>query len=165
MTEHSAGEDAGTPEGGSPSDRRDVPDDATVVYDLDDDCTMDDVAEGARYLVTVNGVVDYGVFVDVSDTVSGLVHESGLDGEYEEGDELVVRLTEIRENGDIAFEEVDPAENRVVRVEHEPEITAVEELRRGEAVTVEGELTQIKQTGGPTIFHVGDDTGIVAAAA
>jgi RecJ-like exonuclease len=165
MTDNSAGEDAGTTEGGSPSERRDVPDDATLVYDLDDDCTIDDVAEGKRYLVTVNGVVDYGVFVDVSDTVSGLVHESSLQGDYEKGDELVVRLTEIRENGDIAFEEVDPAENAVVPVEHEPEITPVGDLRRGESVTVEGELTQIKQTGGPTIFHVGDGTGIVAAAA
>ncbi|MBP1987316.1 DHH family phosphoesterase [Halolamina salifodinae] len=165
MSDNSAGEDAGTTEGGSPSDRRDVPDDATLVYDLDDDCTIDDVAEGTRYLVTVNGVVDYGVFVDVSDTVSGLVHESSLQGDYSEGDELVVRLTEIRENGDIAFEEVDPAENQVVSVEHEPEITPVDDLRRGEDATVEGELTQIKQTGGPTIFHVGDETGVVAAAA
>ncbi|KPN31173.1 DHH family protein [Halolamina pelagica] len=165
MTDDSAGEDAGSPEGGSPSARRDVPDDATVVYDLDDDCTIDDVAEGARYLATVNGVVDYGVFVDVTDTVSGLVHESGLDGEYAVGDELVVGLSEIRENGDLAFEEVDPADNRVVHVEHEPDITAIDDLTRGETVTVEGELTQIKQTGGPTIFHVGDETGIVAAAA
>jgi len=165
MTENSAGDDAGTTEGGSPSDRRDVPDDATVVYDLDDECPVDDIAEGARYLVTVNGVVDYGVFVDASENVSGLVHESSLDGDYEVGDEFVVRLTEIRENGDIAFEEVDPAENAVVHVEHEPEITPVDEIQRGEDVTVEGEVTQIKQTGGPTIFHVGDETGIVAAAA
>ncbi|MFW5948354.1 MAG: OB-fold nucleic acid binding domain-containing protein, partial [Halolamina sp.] len=165
MTENPAGEAAGTVEDDSSSTRRDVPDDDAVVYDLDADCTMDDVAEGARYLVTVNGVVDYGVFVDVTDAVSGLVHESSLDGAYDVGDELVVRLTEIRENGDLAFEEVDPAENRVVRIEHEPEITPIDELQRGESVTVEGELTQIKQTGGPTIFHVGDETGIVAAAA
>jgi len=152
-------------EGGSPSARQDVPDEPPVVYDLDPDCTAEEVAQGARYLVTVNGVVDYGVFVDLTDSVSGLVHESGLQGEYEVGDELVVRLEEVRENGDLAFEEIDPANHQVVHVEHEPEITPVDELQRGETVTVEGELSQIKQTGGPTIFHVGDETGIVAAAA
>ncbi|MFB6220482.1 MAG: DHH family phosphoesterase [Halolamina sp.] len=157
--------DNSQPEGGSPSGRQDVPDEPPIVYDLDADCTIDEVAEGTRYLVTVNGVVDYGVFVDVSDSVSGLVHESSLDGDYDVGDEFVVRLTEIRENGDLAFEEVDPAEHQVVHVEHEPEITPIETLHRGEEVTVEGEMTQIKQTAGPTIFHVGDETGIVAAAA
>ena len=152
-------------EGGSPSARQDVPDEPPIVYDLDDDCTIDEVAEGTRYLVTVNGVVDYGVFVDVSDNVSGLVHESSLSGDYDAGDEFVVRLGEIRENGDLAFEEVDPTDHQVVQVDHEPEITPVDSLQRGETVTVEGEMTQIKQTGGPTIFHVGDETGIVAAAA
>ncbi|MEF8800078.1 MAG: OB-fold nucleic acid binding domain-containing protein [Halolamina sp.] len=152
-------------EGGSPSARQDVPDEPPIVYELDPDCTAEEVAEGTRYLVTVNGVVDYGVFVDVSDNVSGLVHESSLDNEYEVGDEFVVRLEEIRENGDLAFEEIDPANHQLVHVEHEPEITAIESLTRGETATVEGEMTQIKQTGGPTIFHVGDETGIVAAAA
>jgi RecJ-like exonuclease len=152
-------------EGGSPSARQDVPDESPVVYHLDPACTIDEVAEGARYLVTVNGVVDYGVFVDVTDSVSGLVHESGLQGAYDVGDEFVVRLEEIRANGDLAFEETDPADHQVVRVEHEPEITPIDELQRGETATVEGEISQIKQTGGPTIFHVGDETGSVAAAA
>jgi len=157
--------DNSTAEGGSPSARQDVPDEPPVVYRLDPDCTIDEIVEGANYLVTVNGVVDYGVFVDVTDSVSGLVHESGLDGEYAVGEELVVRLAEIRENGDLAFEEIDPADHKVVHVEHEPEITPIDELQRGKTVTVEGDLSQIKQTGGPTIFHVGDETGIVATAA
>jgi len=136
-----------------------------TVYDLAPDCTVDDVDVGARYHATVNGVVDYGVFVDVSDEVSGLVHESNLEGDYGVGGRLIVRLSEIRENGDIAFVEATPEEYRTVAVEHEPSTTAVAELSVGGSATVEGEIVQIKQTGGPTVFQVADETGIVGAAA
>ena len=77
-----------------------------TVVSLADECTTDDVEAGEYYLATVNGVVDYGVFVDLSDTVSGLVHESTLSGSFTVGDELVVELIEIRENGDLWFEPV-----------------------------------------------------------
>src|SRR6056297_1617920 len=83
-----------------PSDGSEDP----VVYDLDADCTLSDVAEGNRYHAEVNGVVEYGVFVDISDSVSGLVHESNLSSDHQVGDELVVELTEIRENGDLSFD-------------------------------------------------------------
>ena len=168
MTDASAGA-AGDHEGDSPSDRRDVPDEGDdslpVVYELDADCTATDIEVGARYRATVNGVVDYGVFVDLSDSVSGLVHESTLDNEYAVGNELVVVLEEIRENGDLAFDETAVDEYRTVRVEHDPEITLVADLRPGHDVTVEGEVVQVKQTGGPTIFHVCDESGIVTGAA
>ena len=49
---------------------------ATIVYDLDPQCTLDDIEAGERYRATVNGVVEYGVFVDLSEEVSGLVHVS-----------------------------------------------------------------------------------------
>ncbi len=136
-----------------------------IVYDLAPDCTVDEVEVGARYHAVVNGVVDYGVFVDVSDAVSGLVHESNLDRSYDVDDRLIVRLEEIREDGDLAFATVDPEEYRTVAVDHEPDVTPIADLRTGDSVTVEGEVTQIKQTGGPTVFSVADETGIVAAAA
>ncbi|WP_435147031.1 DHH family phosphoesterase [Halobaculum sp. P14] len=137
-----------------------------IVYDLAPDCTLTDVDVGARYHATVNGVVEYGVFVDLSENVSGLLHESNLNGEeYDVGDDVVVKLEEIKENGDVSFALADVDDYRTLDVEHEPEITAVDDARVGETVTVEGEITQIKQTGGPTIFHVADETGIIGAAA
>ena len=66
------------------------------VYDLAADCTIEDVEEGACYRATVNGVVEYGVFVDLSASVSGLVHESNLDVIYDIGDELTLRLVDVR---------------------------------------------------------------------
>jgi RecJ-like exonuclease len=136
------------------------------VYRLAPGCTFEDVEEGARYHATVNGVVPYGVFVDLSEHVSGLVHDSVLDGDYDVGDELVVELNEIRENGDLSFHEAHPDEVTTVEVSH-GEAVGVADLagKVGGAVHIEGEVVQIKQTGGPTLFQVRDGSGVVPCAA
>ncbi|TKX78198.1 S1 RNA-binding domain-containing protein, partial [Halorubrum sp. SD626R] len=136
-----------------------------VVYDLAPDCTLEDAEVDALYHAEVNGVVDYGVFVDVSDAVSGLVHESNLDDDYAVGDRLVVRLTEVKPNGDVAFDDADLDDYRTETVSHEPSVSRVHGLSPGDEVTVEGEVVQAKQTGGPTIFAVADATGVLSCAA
>jgi len=139
-----------------------------VAKDLASGCTSDDIEEGDNYVATVNGIVEYGVFVDLSENVSGLVHESKLDNTYEVGDELVVELVEIRENGDLGFDEVavDPEAVDRTDVSHgeRVEIGALDD-RTGDAVYVEGDVVQIKQTAGPTVFSLRDGTGIVPCAA
>ncbi|WP_330632458.1 DHH family phosphoesterase [Halocatena halophila] len=137
----------------------------TIVYDLAPGCTIDDVEVGERYHATVNGVVDYGVFVDLSDSLSGLVHESKLDGEYEYGDSLIVQLDEILDNGDLSFSEVQPAEYRTDVVEPGRLVSAGElDGAVGETVHMIGEIIQIRQTTGPTIFQLRDDVGVVPCA-
>lgn len=138
-----------------------------VVFRLAPDCTLSDVAEGELYHATVNGVVEYGVFVDLSESVSGLVHESTLERELEVGDELIVELTEIRENGDLGFEPATVSDPQTVHRDHQYERDTVASLsdQVGKSVDLEGEVVQIKQTGGPTLFRVRDETGIVQCAA
>ncbi|HET7324853.1 MAG TPA: OB-fold nucleic acid binding domain-containing protein [Halococcus sp.] len=141
--------------------------DSSLVYDLAPESTTEDIELGECYDATVNGVVEYGVFVDLSEEVSGLVHESNLNGEYAVGDDITVRLIDIRRNGDLGFETVDTEDYETVSVEHEPDITDADELdgRVGETVTLEGEIVQINQTGGPTVFTLRDGAGIVPCAA
>ena len=138
-----------------------------VVYDLAADCTVDDLEVDGLYHATVDGVVEYGVFVQLADDLSGLVHDSKLPAgaDHSVGDEVVVRLLEIRENGDLAFAAVEPAGRPTEVVVHVPTITDVADLEAGEEATVEGEVVQIKQTSGPTVLRVRDVTGIVACAA
>ena len=136
-----------------------------VVYDLAPDCTTTDIASGEHYHAVVNGVVDYGVFVDISDNVSGLIHESNLDRSYDVGDRLVVTLDVAKDNGDLAFDLPGFDDYRTELRDHEPDITPIDDLETGATVTIEGRLVQIKQTGGPTIFEVADGTGIVSGAA
>lgn len=136
-----------------------------VVYDLAPNCTTTDIASGEHYHAAVNGVVDYGVFVDISDNASGLIHESNLDRSYDVGDRLVVTLDVAKDNGDLAFGLPAFDDYRTELRDHEPDLTAVDGLETSETVTIEGRLVQIKQTGGPTIFEVTDGTGIVSGAA
>ncbi|WP_092567135.1 DHH family phosphoesterase [Halorubrum sp. SD626R] len=168
MSENSAG-DSGTRGDSSPEPdaaaAKGAADDRPTVYDLAPDCTLEDAETDALYHAEVNGVVDYGVFVDVSDALSGLVHESNLDGDYAVGDRLVVRLTEVKENGDVAFDDEAVDDYRTETVAHEPTISRVRGLSPGDEVTVEGEVVQAKQTGGPTIFAVADASGVVSCAA
>jgi RecJ-like exonuclease len=137
-----------------------------VVYRLAPGCTAEDVEEGRHYHATVNGVVAYGVFVDLSDHVSGLVHDSKLSGDYDVGDDLLVELAEVRENGDLAFHEVALDDYTTATVDPGDEV-AVRDLTEhvGSTVRLEGEVVQIKQTGGPTLFQVRDGTGVVPCAA
>ena len=168
MSENSAG-DSGTRGDSSPEPDADAAkgaaDDRPIVYDLAPDCTLEDAEIDALYHAEVNGVVDYGVFVDVSDALSGLVHESNIDGDYAVGDRLIVRLTEVKENGDVAFDDEDLDDYRTETVAHEPTVSRVHGLSPGDEVTVEGEVVQAKQTGGPTIFAVADASGVVSCAA
>jgi archaea-specific RecJ-like exonuclease len=139
----------------------------SVVYDLAADCTADDLERNRPYLAKINGIVDYGVFVDLSDSISGLVHESVLEGTYGVGDELVVELESIRDNGDIAFEPADVEEYTTEAVDHDYPLTGTNRLDAnvGEQIHLEGNVVQVKQTGGPTIFHVSDEYGVVPCAA
>ncbi len=139
------------------------PDGTSIVSDLDPECTLTDLTEGALYLGTVNGVVDYGVFVDVSDSVSGLIHESSLDTAYEVGEEVIVELAEIKEKGDVSFEPVDIDDYDLERQRPDYDRNVVSTLgdSNGENVHLEGSVVQIKQTRGPTVFQVRDETGIV----
>mgnify|MGYP000560230798 CR=1 FL=1 len=143
-----------------------VPDGGPTVYDLDPNCTYEDVSADELYLATVNGVVDYGVFVDLSESVSGLVHSSNLLGSYEVGDEFVVELETERDNGDLAFNEVKLADHVVEQRSRDDGVTVAElDDAVGETVTLEGAVVQIKQTGGPTVFQVRDGTGIAPCTA
>ncbi|ELY66383.1 DHH family phosphoesterase [Natronococcus jeotgali] len=139
----------------------------SVVYDLAPDCTADDLERNRPYLAEINGIVDYGVFVDLSDSVSGLVHESVLEGTYAVGDELVVELETVRDNGDMAFEPVDVDDYTLEAVSRDYSLTGTDRLEAnvGDQIHVEGEIVQVKQTAGPTIFHVADEQGIVPCAA
>ena len=137
-----------------------------TVYDLAPQCTLDDVEEGKRYLATVNGIVDYGAFVDLSDEVSGLVHASNLVGSYDVGDELIVELADVRSDGDVSFAEVQMADYELRSVGPGTRVTAEDvSAFSGDLVHLEGRVVQIKQTGGPTIFQVRTETGVVPCAA
>jgi len=201
---------------------------------------------GRYYRGTVDGFAEFGVFVDVGDTVTGLLHRSELDRrldslDWDAGDFVFVQVQNVRDNGNIdlgwsirqdesefrgtliddpdADEELlkedgededeetedemptvrtdqSPSESRDVQAEPQeatrdrsggeddgsgeesdepanvPEygnlsLVTIDTLddHQGERVRIEGEIASARQTSGPTVFEVRDETGTVDCAA
>ena len=137
---------------------------APRVTELPTDATVEDLEPDTYYRGRVNGIVPYGVFVDLSDAVSGLVHESNLRSDPDVGDDLIVTLETVRENGDVSLVETE------IEIEIEQATQSAQPVAIGTVtpqdgdVTVEGAVVQVKETGGPTILYVTDGTGVISGA-
>ena len=234
-----------------------------VVFEFRGD-SADQLVENRFYRGVVDGYADFGVFVDLSPSVTGLLHRSELDGrleslDWEAGDSVFVQVKNVRDNGNVdltssirqadrefrgtliqdgteellpdedeeeeveegngrerdveattgADEESTPAETdgsgaeaatateeeQEAEPEPEPVETTTEEAREpaeadteetpagaepeeptrrdigelsdrvGEDVRIEGEVVSARQTGGPTVFELRDESGVVDCAA
>ncbi|MFB6128340.1 MAG: OB-fold nucleic acid binding domain-containing protein [Halorhabdus sp.] len=66
----------------------------------------DELTPGRYYRGTVDGFAEFGVFVDIGESVTGLLHESELDSrleslDWQPGDTVYVRVTNVRDNGNV----------------------------------------------------------------
>ncbi len=140
-----------------------------MLYDLEEGCTVDDLEEGEVYRGTVNATVEYGAFVSLNSSLSGLVHESSIAEPMEVGEEVKVRVNEVKENGDVELVPVFMHDFDVETVEVDDSFSTVEvddlDEHVGDRVAVEAEVTKARQTSGPTLFTLSDETGSVEAAA
>lgn len=197
----------------------------------------DQLASGRFYRGTVDGFADFGVFIDIGEQVTGLLHTSELNQrleslDWEPGETVYVQVKNVRENGNIDLgwsirqhesefrgkiiddpegdrlpdeEEAtttadpEPEAGGSATPEPEPEPATVATTTRGGESTVtkepsggggaatetqlqraeiaalsehvgapvriEGEVTDVRQTSGPTIFELHDETGTVECAA
>jgi archaea-specific RecJ-like exonuclease len=142
-------------------------DDDVTVYRLGAGCDLADIEEGNIYQGKVQGFANFGMFVQINDRIKGLVHKTNMKGEHNERDSILVRVRQIRPNGNIDLEEVEIQVYQVQNVERKSTTVRISDLsgKVGKTVAIEGEIAQIKQTSGPTIFTVVDETGTQNAAA
>jgi len=194
-----------------------------------------ELTAGRYYRGTIDGYAEFGIFVDIGDSVTGLLHKSELDRrldsmELEPGDTVYVQVQNIRDNGNVdlgwsirqdrsrfrgaliddpdADEELLAEKNdaeagtSTPTVRHSPndrssttgdddaeaagtagsatadgtennrelseaEGMTVAELSEyvGKRVRVEGEIETARQTSGPTVFQLRDETGTIECAA
>lgn len=158
--------------------------------------------EGRFYEGAVDGLADFGVFVDLGNGVTGLLHRNELDRRLESldwtaGDRVCVQVTDIADDGNVDLGpsirqspdefrdtlEQGPEDGPAPEpVEDRPAPTATtasprggETLDRsqiraidryfGREVLLEGLVDDIRQTGGPTVFELEDESGEVECAA
>ncbi|HPD76083.1 MAG TPA: S1 RNA-binding domain-containing protein [Methanoregulaceae archaeon] len=141
--------------------------DDILVYRLGATCDLSDVTEGSIYQGKVQGFANFGMFVQLNDRIKGLVHKSNMRAEHKEKDTVLVKVRGIRPNGNIDLEEVIIQVYQVQNIERKSTIVRVSDLksRVGKTVAIEGEVAQIKQTSGPTIFTIVDESGTQNVAA
>lgn len=141
--------------------------DDIVVYRMSPSCDLGDVEVGKIYIGRVQGFANFGTFVQLNDRVKGLVHKSNARTVHKERENILVRVNNIRNNGNIDLEEVTHPVYTVVMVEKKSSAVRLSELgsKVGRTVRIEGEIAQIKQTSGPTIFTIVDESGTENAAA
>lgn len=139
----------------------------TIVYRLGANCSLEDVEEGKTYIGKVQGFANFGVFVQLCDRVKGLVHKSNVKQQHKERDPILVSVLQIRSNGNIDLEEVTPTIYHTRTVTRKTPTVMLSDLgtKIGRTVLIEGEVAQIKQTSGPTIFTLVDESGTENAAA
>ncbi len=138
----------------------------TVVYSLGDGCSLADVVVGKTYSGTVQGFAAFGTFVYLNSSTKGLVHKSNMLTSHQEGDTILVRVGNIRDNGNIDLEEVIITSYQVQPVICKKRAIQLGELKGkvGRRVMVECVVAQVKQTSGPTIFTLVDASGSENAA-
>lgn len=146
---------------------KDTGSDDVTVYRLGSGCDLADIEEGKVYQGKVQGFANFGMFVQINDRIKGLVHKSNQKGEYHERDSILVRVRQVRPNGNIDLEDVHIQVYQVQNIERKSTRVKISDLagKIGRTVAIEGEIAQIKQTSGPTIFTIVDDTGTQNAAA
>ena len=138
-----------------------------IVYRLGASCDLDEVEQGKIYIGRVQGFANFGTFVQLNDRIKGLVHKSNIKTQHRERESILVRVAKIRSNGNIDLEEIVAKDYQTETVERTCPSVRLAELgnKVGKTVLIEGEVAQIKQTGGPTIFTIVDESGIENAAA
>jgi archaea-specific RecJ-like exonuclease len=138
-----------------------------TVYRLGATCDLGDIEEGKTYAGRVQGFATFGTFVQLNDRVKGLVHKSNVKTDHKERETILVRVKAIRNNGNIDLEEVVIPVYKTQTVEKKSTSVLLAELGKkiGRTVRIEGEIAQVKQTSGPTIFTIVDESGTENAAA
>lgn len=132
-----------------------------TVLRMDSACDVSDLKEGMLLLGVVSGHFPSGKLVSLNKRVRGIVRSRNIGHELNE--QVVVRVRGIRGN-DVELEPVDLKRYTLLELEKDIDTTPIEHITEG-MVRIEGEVVSVRQTAGPTLFTVRDDTGTIKCAA
>ena len=139
---------------------------ARDVYVLDSLCQMKDMDKNKLYKGKITRIEKYGAFVSLNNNVWGLMR--GDMSEYHVGEEVIVFITSIKSReGKIDFAPAYVESYNLKRLTKSLPRTLIDQLEKnkGKIVRIDGEVQQIQQTSGPTIFIISDETGTTEIAA
>lgn len=138
------------------------------VYALDKSCDLKDVEAGKLYHGIVSSTASFGVFVDLNPHVRGLMHSSNIGIPPEVGEAVIVLVKSIKTGGKLDLIPKTLTKYETIELEKELPLknsSKIDPSMKGRLVRIEGEVIQVKQTSGPTIFTISDEGGFVPCAA
>ncbi|EHP88593.1 DHH family phosphoesterase [Methanotorris formicicus] len=146
------------------------------VYEVDELCTFSDIEEGKLYKGTVSRIERYGIFISLNEQTRGLLRPREMVGKRMEdfniGDEVIVQVIDVRpDKREIDFRYLPITNYNVVKLEKEVPLSPIKDIAckiiemKDEVVHIQGEVIQIVQTPGPTVFTVTDGTDVAWVAA
>jgi len=138
------------------------------VYALDESCDLKDVEAGKLYHGIVSSKASFGIFVDLNPHVRGLMHSSNVGIPPEVGEAVIVLVKSIKAGGKLDLIPKTLAKYETIELEKELPLknsAEIDSSMKGRLIRIEGEVIQVKQTSGPTIFMISDEGGFVPCAA
>lgn len=138
------------------------------IFVLHPACDINDLKIGENYKGKVTRIENYGIFVGLNKHVFGLLRMRMPP--YNIGDELFVKIIDIKKargEVDLALSNIQGS-YEIVKLKKDIRRTKIAEITKkliGNAVRIVGEVIQIQQTSGPTIFTISDETATTWAAA
>jgi RecJ-like exonuclease len=139
-----------------------------IIYVLHPACEMSDLEVGSNYKGRITRVEKYGVFVSLNNQVWGLMRTGSPD--HNVGDDIFVKVIELKpQRGEV---DLGPASikgpyelTKLKKNLARTKIGDIDNKTLGKTVRIVGEVIQIQQTSGPTIFTLSDETSTTWAAA
>ncbi len=139
----------------------------TIVHSLTGECDISDLEPGKLYEGMVESLQNFGAFISLNSQIKGLAHTRNFKTTPRVGDTIFVEVKSIQANGNIDLIPRQIQEYTILPVEKDIPRTQISRLGEnlGKLVRIQGEVIQTKQTAGPTIFTISDETGAVPCAA
>ncbi|MEM2787872.1 MAG: phosphoesterase [Archaeoglobaceae archaeon] len=131
------------------------------VFKLRNSCGIEELRIGRPYLGMITSITDIGAFVSLNRRLRGLIKKhSGL----REGEEVVVKITNISVSGEIDLTPVEIENFTIVEVSKDVEITPIALLPKllGKVVKIRGLITHVKETAIARVLTLTDGTATIS---
>ncbi|WP_432645624.1 DHH family phosphoesterase [Methanobrevibacter sp.] len=136
------------------------------VYVLDSLCRMSDIDKDKLYKGRITRIEKFGAFVTLNKNVWGLMRGDNFG--HKVGDDVIVFVTAIKSREkkiDLAPANVGSYNIKKLTKTFPRTLISNLDEKKGKMIRIDGEVQQIQQTSGPTIFIISDESGTTEIAA